>query len=89
MNNFETISAAFEKAGIDAKNAEYSITEYSLNTDLSFRFENLDDFISFLGLSLPGDEEKIQVVNSAVVDAKIDPDKYFYVNFYKPKIAEL
>jgi hypothetical protein len=87
--NFETITKAFAKAGIDIPTAEYSITEYSLNTDLSFKFSNLEEFLSFLTISAHSGEEKIKKISAIVVDAGIDPNSFFYVNFYKPKVAEL
>ena len=87
--NFQIILEAFENAGIEVGNAEYSITEYSLNTDLSFKFENLDEFLEFLNLSGPSDAEKIENVRNAVIEEGLDPGDFFYVNFYSPKVAEL
>lgn len=90
--NFKIILQAFEDAGIRVKTAEFSITEYSLNTDLSFKFEDLEEFLEFLHLEdsdNPRDEEKIESINTAFIEKGIDPERFFYVNFYSPKIAEL
>lgn len=87
--NFQTILEAFKNAGIDVGKAEYSITEYSLNTDLSFKFENLDEFLEFLHLTGPADEEKIENVHNALIEEGLNPGDFFYVNFYSPKVAEL
>jgi hypothetical protein len=88
-DNFKTITNAFEKAGIDIMTAEYSITEYSLNTDLSFKFENLQEFYEFLEVNGSGDEKRKENLKAMVVNAGVDTDNFFYVNFYKPKVAEL
>jgi hypothetical protein len=88
-DNFKTIADAFGNAGIDVHTAEYSITEYSLNTPMSFKFSDLDEFLSFLGLNADTDSSRIEKIHSMLVEASIDPKGFFYVNFYKPKVAEL
>ena len=88
-DNFKMITDAFAKAGIDITTAEYSITTYSLNTELSFRFENLDFFLHFLGLDRSVDSERVENINSLLAESGIDPNSFFFVNFYKPKVAEL
>jgi len=87
--NLTTIKEAFKKSGIDITTAEYSITEYSLNTDLSFKFNNLDEFLAFLDFSASEDSGKVEQISARLIDCSINPDKFFYVNFYKPKVAEL
>lgn len=87
--NFEIIIQAFNKAGIDIPTVEYSITQYSLNTELSFRFENLDEFLLFLNLKSPADDQKINLIKAMIIEEGNDPNNFFYVNFYKPKVAEL
>ena len=88
-DNYRTILEAFEKAGIKPGNVQFSITEYSLNTDLSFKFNNLDDFLGFLHLESPADDEKAEDVRSAVIEEGLDPEGFFYVNFYTPTVTEL
>ena len=88
-NNFDEIVAMFKEAGVDVRTAEYSITEYSLNTDLSFRFENADELIRFLDIHGAASNEAKENISAMLIKESIDPDKYFYVNFYKPKVAEL
>ena len=88
-NNFDLITSAFKEAGIDISTAEYSITEYSLNTDLSFKFNNADEFIEFLNLNKENDEERIERMNAMFVEHDIDPANFFYVNFYPPKVVEM
>jgi len=88
-DNLNTIHDAFKRSGVDIPTAQYSITEYSLNTDLSFKFSGLQEFLDFLEISLPGDEDKAELVKAKIVEAGVNPDAFFYVNFYKPKVAEL
>ena len=87
-DNFKTIKQAFENAGIDIHKAGFSITEYSLNTKLSFKFENSEEFTAFLGLT-PSHTKKREDIKAMIIEAGINPDKFFYVNFFKPKVAEL
>ena len=88
-DNFKIMKDAFEKAGVSIATAEFSITAYSLNTDLSFKFSNIEELLFFLGISAPGDAGRIEKINAMLVDAGIDPNSFFFVNFYKPKVAEL
>ena len=88
--NFTTINQAFKDAGIDVATAQYSITDYSLNTNLSFKFSNLAEFLQFLGLDAPSsDFEKVQHIKALFIEAGVDPDNFFFVNFFEPKVAEL
>lgn len=87
--NFETLKQAFATAGITIKDAAYSITPYSLNTPLSFKFNNLKELLHFLELSAEVDAHKTEAVNKMVLDAGLDANNFFYVNFFKEKIAEL
>lgn len=70
---------------------DFKITPYSLNTQLSFKFENLAHFIEFLKLSgNNASEEKLTVVNNTFTELGINPSDFFYVNFYeKGKDAEM
>jgi len=87
--NFKIITDAFQQAGVDVHTAEYSITLYSLNTSLSFKFSNLAEFLEFLGVAETGDESKAEQINALLVKEGIDQNDFFYVNFYKPKVVEL
>lgn len=70
---------------------DFKITQYSLNTDLSFKFLNSDDFINFLNYSSSEEitKEKIGLINASIMEQGLDPDDFFYVNFYKKEINEL
>lgn len=86
-NQFSAILQAFEKEGVDIHDVEYSFTPYSLNTSLSFKFQNLEVFLGFLGLEQ--DTTQSEAINQKLTDAGLNPETFFFVNFYKPKVAEL
>lgn len=84
-----SINSAFEKEGVNITTAQYSITEYSLNTGLSFKFNGMEDFLSFLAIEAATDAGKAELVKAKIIEAGVNPDSFFFVNFYKPKVAEL
>jgi hypothetical protein len=88
MNNFAAIKIAFQQAGIDVQSAGYSFTPYSLNTPLSFKFENISELLAFLGIDASA-SAKTEHITTMLAEAGLDPNTFFYVNFYKPKVAEL
>lgn len=45
--NFKIILAALQEAGMEMGQAQFSITEYSLKTRLSFKFEHINEFLDF------------------------------------------
>jgi hypothetical protein len=89
--NFKTISDALAKAGFKTslesttgKPLDFKITPYSLNTKLSFRFENLDAFRNFLvsaGVSV--DEKRSTQIEAGLLELGLDPIQFFYVNFFE------
>jgi hypothetical protein len=87
--NFKIIRDAFEEAGVEVNTAEYNITPYSLNTKLSFKFSNLEELLEFLGLNQSQTDPKAEAVRAMFIKESLDPNNFFYVNFYKPKVAEL
>ncbi len=99
MHDFNPIFNALVQAGFhqlpDAapgtvKPYDFKITPYSLNTGLSFKFENLNHFIAFLKRSENITEEEIVVLQNSFVDLGIDPNDFFYVNFFeRGKEAEM
>ena len=62
---------------------DFKITPYSLNTKLSFKFEHLPHFIAFLQRSENISEEKITVLQNRFIELGIDPNDFFYVNFFE------
>lgn len=70
---------------------DFKITQYSLNTPLSFKFHNSEEFVSFLNFSSNEEltREKIALVNAAILEQGLNPDDFFYVNFYKKEVNEL
>lgn len=89
MNNrFDSIIETLSKAGfvdssaaVPKKSLDFKITEYNLNTDLSFKFENVSEFKEFLrSLNSGINEERIE---NTLNDFNIDANKFFYVNFFE------
>lgn len=61
---------------------EYKFTEYSLNSIFSFKFDNLNHFISFLELDAETDTQEITLLEKMFKDLGLDPNSFFYINFY-------
>jgi hypothetical protein len=89
--NFKAISDALAKAGLKAsaehtagKALDFKVTPYSLNTKLSFKFENLDEFTEFIELSgTVLSDEKTNLMNTAFIELGLNPKEFFYVNFFE------
>ena len=87
-DRFDSIIETLSKAGFvdstgasNTKKLDFKITEYNLNTDLSFKFENALEFKEFLqSQSSEVDEER---VNKVLNDLNIDLNHFFYVNFFE------
>lgn len=86
---FENIYALLEKEQLSVKDVRYSITPYSLNTRLSFKFNNADDLKAFLAHEGSLSEEDAMQIDKMILDAGLKPHTFFYVNFYKEKVTEL
>ncbi len=87
QEQFTAILQAFKKEGVDIHAVEYSFTPYSLNTPLSFKFDNLSVLLDFLGLK-PGGAQS-EAIAHKLTDEGLNPETFFFVNFYKPKVAEI
>lgn len=69
---------------LHGKPLDFKITPYSLNTKLSFKFENLDHFKEFLKISggkTPS--EQIALLDTTFLQLALEPDNFFYVNFFE------
>ncbi|MFP5437991.1 MAG: hypothetical protein ACLGH8_09410 [Bacteroidia bacterium] len=86
---FENIYTLLKSENLSVKDVLYSITPYSLNTRLSFKFNDADDLKAFLAGEASLSEEDAQQVDKMILDAGLKPETFFYVNFYKKKITEL
>jgi hypothetical protein len=96
--NFKAISQALSQAGLKdsaenktGKPVDFKITPYSLNTKLSFRFKNLNEFTEFISLSdTETAEEKKELIRTAFLELGLNPKEFFYVNFFeRGKEAEM
>lgn len=89
--NFLAISNALTEAGFkqslensEKKALDYKFTPYSLNTKLSFRFNNLKEFCHFLAESGHDvSEEESNMIKAAFLELGLKPDEFFYVNFFE------
>lgn len=99
-DNFKNITDSLIKNGFIeseenvkdlGRKLDFKITQYSLNTDLSFKFLNSDDFVNFLNYSNSEEitKEKIGLINASIIEQGLNPDDFFYVNFYKKEVNEL
>jgi len=99
-DNFKNITDSLIKNGFIeseenvkdlGRKLDFKITQYSLKTDLSFKFLNSEDFINFLNYSSSEEitKEKIGLLNASIIEQGLNPDDFFYVNFYKKEVNEL
>ena len=68
---------------------DYKFTAFSLNSDFSFKFDNLQHFITFLKQKAPISEEHSTLIKTALKDLNLQLDSYFFINFHKPQKPEL
>lgn len=69
---------------------DFKITNYSLNTKLSFKFDNLEHFMEFLQLSQEVSDEQRKMIEATMLALNIQPTDFFYVNFFeKGKESEM
>ncbi|GEP50142.1 hypothetical protein FNO01nite_08140 [Flavobacterium noncentrifugens] len=73
-----------EKKELQGKPLDFKITPYSLNTKLSFKFDNLDHFKEFLKIS-DGDtpSEQVALLDATFLQLGLKPNDFFYVNFFE------
>lgn len=73
-----------EKKEQQGRPLDFSLTPYSLNSKLSFKFDNLAHFVGFLELHhITGLEEKTAVLQATLNELGLDPNQFFYVNFFE------
>lgn len=69
--------------GTAGKEFDFKITPYSLNTKLSFRFENLEHFVEFLKRSGADNRQCDDVLHATFLELGLDPKAFFWVNFFE------
>jgi hypothetical protein len=62
---------------------EYKISEYSLNSPFSFKFDNLSHFIEFLGQHQPVEEPQKVLLENMFSELNLKPESFFYINFFE------
>ena len=85
--NLKAVSQALSEAGFKTTLEEnegialdFKITPYSLNTKLSFRFENLEEFSEFLTHSSSIDSSQL---HASFMELGLNPNEFFWVNFFE------
>ncbi|HOZ74216.1 MAG TPA: hypothetical protein PLS51_03960 [Flavobacterium sp.] len=79
-----------DKIASRGQKLDYNLTPYSLNTKLSFRFDNLAHFIEFLNLHNPDDvSDKQALLKATLMELDLDPEGFFWVNFFGEREAEV
>lgn len=61
----------------------YKITEYSLNSTFSFKFDNLAHFVEFLSQHQPIEQQQIAILENTLKDLNLQTNSFFFVNFYE------
>ncbi len=61
---------------------DFKITPYSLNTKLSFRFDNFDHFTEFLKNANAHSPEREEVLQATFLELGLKEGEFFWVNFY-------
>lgn len=71
--------------GSAGKPLDFSMTPYSLNTPLSFKFNSLNDLLSFLHEHHGTSDlsAKAAVMQTKLVELGLDANEFFYVNFFE------
>ena len=97
MEDFKPVLDALVRAGFhqlpdqnpaDGQPFDFKITPYSLNTPLSFRFDNLAHFLAFLQKSGWPTTQTRELLTQSLVEMGIDPEQFFYVNFFEKGKAQ-
>lgn len=78
---FQTLTRQTQQSG---KPLDFKITPYSLNTSLSFKFDNMAHFVEFLRLhDISSIDEKTAALQTTLNELTLDPNAFFYVNFFE------
>ncbi len=80
----EGFQSLTQSTGRQGKPLDFKITPYSLNTTLSFKFDNLAHFVEFLKMhDIENIEEKTAALQTTLNELALDPTEFFYVNFFE------
>ena len=61
----------------------YKFTDYSLNTELSFKFDNLPHLFEFIEQNYMLKNDEKQLLKNVLKELHLKEDEFFYINFYK------
>ena len=75
----QLIRSAFPQVG----QLSYKITDYSLNTTFSFKFDSLAHFIAFLQEHHTVSEQENLLLQNTLKDLNLETNSFFYINFFE------
>lgn len=81
--NKPILDQLIQKAFPQVNSLHYKITEYSLNTTFSFKFDNLAHFIEFLSQHQPIEQQETALLENVLKDLNLQPESFFFINFYE------
>lgn len=67
---------------------QYKFSEYSLNSEFSFKFDSLMHFVAFLSQKNELSEDEVSLLEMALKEMNLQPHSYFFINFYKDTMPE-
>lgn len=86
--NKPILDQIIQKGFPQVEELDYKFTEYSLNSDFSFKFESLQHFVAFLQQKAEISDEQITLLETALKDVNLDIHSFFFVNFFENKESE-
>ena len=82
-NNKPILDQLIRKAFPQVSHLNYKLTEYSLNSTFSFKFDHLPHFIEFLEKSQTLTEQHNELLNKTLKDLNLETTSFFFINFFE------
>ncbi|WP_432672168.1 hypothetical protein [Flavobacterium sp. SM2513] len=86
--NKPVLDQLIRKAFPQVSTLTYKITEYSLNTAFSFKFDNLEHFVEFLKQHQSIEEQETELLENTLKDLNLQTHSFFYINFYEENATD-
>ena len=68
--------------------SSYKITQYSLNTKFSFKFDSLAHFTNFIHQHQSLSEKNRELLRQLIQDSNIEPDSFFTLIFLRIQLKK-
>lgn len=81
--NKPILDQLIQKAFPQISQLNYKITEYSLNSAFSFKFDNLDHFVVFLDKNQSIEAQHLDLLKNTLKDLNLRTNSFFYINFFE------